>query len=164
MNQIAKVEEICNETGTSNKMEKLQTNSSKEKEVQTKKKSTESVYLIPRALCGQWHSRPPIPRPDPFSDLGCLYGRGKVAKLLKPRIWSQTLQVWVPVLSLTSCVTLDNLLNYPSLTFCIFSMGKITEPNSSKICKALRTMPVNRLKAKMWKLTPASIRYKLPRK
>ena len=37
MNQIAKVEEICNETGTSNKMEKLQTNSSKEKEVQTKK-------------------------------------------------------------------------------------------------------------------------------
>ena len=53
MNQIAKVEEICNETGTSNKMEKLQTNSSKEKEVQTKKKSTESVYLIPGALCGQ---------------------------------------------------------------------------------------------------------------
>lgn len=51
MNQIAKVEEICNETRTSNKMEKLQTNSSKEKEVQTKKKkSAEIVYLIPGAL------------------------------------------------------------------------------------------------------------------
>ena len=37
MNQMAKVEEICNETRTSNKMVKLQTNSSKEDEVQTKK-------------------------------------------------------------------------------------------------------------------------------
>ena len=50
MNQTAKVEEICNETRTSNKMEKLQTNSSKEDEVQTKKKSAEIAYLIPGAL------------------------------------------------------------------------------------------------------------------
>lgn len=165
MNQIAKVEEICNETGTSNKMEKLQTNSSKEKEVQTKKNQWR-LFIWSQGLSvdSDTAAPPHPPGPDPFSDLGCLHGRGKVAKLLKPRIWSQTLQVWVPVLSLTSCVTLDNLLNYPSLTFRIFSMGKITEPNSSKICKALRTMPVNRLKAKMWKLTPASIRYKLPRK
>lgn len=129
------------------------------------KKNQRSLFIWSQGLSVDSDTAaPPTPRPDPFSDLGCLYGRGKVAKLLKPRIWSQTLQVWVPVLSLTSCVTLDNLLNYPSLTFRIFSMGKITEPNSSKICKALRTMPVNRLKAKMWKLTPASIRYKLPRK
>lgn len=44
----------------SNKMEKLQTSSSKEKEVQTKKKSTEVVYLIPGALCRQWHSPPAL--------------------------------------------------------------------------------------------------------
>ena len=137
MNQIAKVEEICNETGTSNKMEKLQTNSSKEKEVQTKK-NQRSLFIWSQGLSVDSDTAaPPIPRPDPFSDLGCLYGRGKVAKLLKPRIWSQTLQVWVPVLSLTSCVTLDNLLNYPSLTFCIFSMGKSQNLTQAKFVKHL---------------------------
>ena len=60
------------------------------------------------------------PRPDPFSDLGCLRGRGKTATLLNPRLSSQTLQVWVPVLSLTCCVMLDNLPNYSHLTFHIF--------------------------------------------
>ena len=120
MNQIAKVEEICNEAGTSNKMEKLQTNSSKEKEVQIKKKINGGCSFDPRGSLWTMTQPPPHPRPDPFSGLGCLYSRGKVAMLLKPRIWSQTLQVWVPVLSFTSYITLDNLLNYSSLTFRIF--------------------------------------------
>lgn len=116
MNQMAKVEEICNETRTSNKMVKLQTNSSKEDEVQTKK-NQQRLFIWSQGLS---KDKDTAPRPDPFSDLGCLYGRDKIVTLLKPRLLSQTLQVWVPVLSLTRCVMLDNLLNYPYLTFHIF--------------------------------------------
>lgn len=116
MNQIAKVEEICSETRTSNKMEKLQTNSSKEDEVQTKKKLTEIVYLAPGALWEQGHSPPP----RPFSDLGCLYGRGKTVTLLKPGLRSQTLQGRVRFSHLLAVWCWTIYLNYPYLTFHIF--------------------------------------------
>lgn len=65
MNQIAKVEEICNETGTSNKMEKLQTNSSKEKEVQIKK-NQRRLFIWSQGLSVDNDTAAPLPPPWPL--------------------------------------------------------------------------------------------------